>query len=191
MKERTRVRRKMIKAGTRRRVEGKDGGEGCNSLLSPSPAPSPNLPRTINQIRRQTLIEDYHATGSSTHTHTERGGGLACNRIYSHTYFYADYREKVCSSYCICSLCTDFYQLGCTVYQSHRGSEGSQREVRAQETEQAQREQNRSEQEQGGEGERRNRQENNGQQWEERQSEKSTVQKKKSEDVTAANKRTK
>lgn len=54
------------------RVEGKDGGEGCNSLLSPSPAPSPNLPRTINQIRRQTLIEDYHATGSSTHTHTLR-----------------------------------------------------------------------------------------------------------------------
>lgn len=52
------------------RVEGKDRGEGCNSLLSPSPAPSPNLPRTINQIRRQTLIEDYYATGSTTYTHT-------------------------------------------------------------------------------------------------------------------------
>ena len=67
--------RKMIKAGTQRRrkgkrVEGKDRGEGCNSLLSPSPAPSPNLPRTINQIRRQTLIEDYYATGSTTYTHT-------------------------------------------------------------------------------------------------------------------------
>jgi len=53
-----------------KRVEGKDRGEGCNSLLSPSPAPSPNLPRTINQIRRQTLIEDCHATGSTMHTHT-------------------------------------------------------------------------------------------------------------------------
>lgn len=52
------------------RVEGKDRGEECNSLLSPSPAPSPNLPRTINQIRRQTLIEDYYATGSTAHTHT-------------------------------------------------------------------------------------------------------------------------
>lgn len=53
-----------------KRVEGKDKGEGCNSLLSSSPAPSPNLPRTINQIRRQTLIEDYNATGSTTHTQT-------------------------------------------------------------------------------------------------------------------------
>lgn len=75
MKERTW--REMIKAGTQRRrkgkrVEGKDRGEGCNSLLSPSPAPSPNLPRTINQIRRQTLIEDYYATGSTTYTHTLR-----------------------------------------------------------------------------------------------------------------------
>lgn len=99
VKERMRALRRMIKAGTQRRVEGKDRGEGCNSLLSPSPAPSPNLPRTINQIRRQTLIEDYNATGSTTHTHIERDGALACNRIYSHTYFYADYGEKVCSSY--------------------------------------------------------------------------------------------
>lgn len=55
-----------------KRVEGKDRGEVCNSLLSPSPAPSPNLPRTINQIRRQTLIEDYHATGSTVYAHTPR-----------------------------------------------------------------------------------------------------------------------
>lgn len=55
-----------------KRVEGKDRGEVCNSLLSPSPAPSPNLPRTINQIRRQTLIEDYHATGSTMYAHTPR-----------------------------------------------------------------------------------------------------------------------
>lgn len=171
----------MIKAGTRRRVEGKDGGEGCNSLLSPSPAPSPNLPRTINQIRRQTLIEDYHATGSSTHTHTERERELACNRIYSHTYLYADYTEKVFSSYCICSLCTDFYQLGCTVYQSHRGSVGSQQEVRAQEIEKAQSEQNSGEKVQWGEGERRKRQENNGQQQEERQTKRAQC-KEKSED---------
>lgn len=87
-----------------KRMEGKDKGEGCNSLLSSSTAPSPNLPRTINQIRRQTLIEDYNATGSTTHihtnahththtpppTHTHTDGGLACNRIFSHTYFYAD-----------------------------------------------------------------------------------------------------
>ena len=105
--------RKMIKAGTQRRrkgkrVEGKDRGEGCNSLLSPSPAPSPNLPRTINQIRRQTLIEDYYATGSTTythththtHTHTERDGGLACNRIYSHTHtFMLTGGKKFCGSY--------------------------------------------------------------------------------------------
>lgn len=38
----------------------------------------------------------------------------------------------------ICSLCTDFYQLGCTEYQSHRSPVGSQREVRARETERAQ-----------------------------------------------------
>ena len=41
----------------------------------------------------------------------------------------------------ICSLCADFYQLGCAVYQSHRSSVGSQREVKARETERAQREQ--------------------------------------------------
>lgn len=114
-------------------MEGKDGGEGCNSLLSPSPAPSPNLPRTINQIRRQTLIEDYHATGSTTYTHTERDGGLACNRIYSHTHTFMLSGEKKFAAH-ICSLCADFYKLGCTVYQSHRGSVGSQQEVRAQET---------------------------------------------------------
>lgn len=79
-----------------KRVEGKDRGEGCNSLLSPSPAPSPNLPRTINQIRRQTLIEDYHATGSTTHTHThththrERWRTCMQQDLFTHTYFYAD-----------------------------------------------------------------------------------------------------
>lgn len=59
-----------IEGEKEKRVEGKDRGEVCNSLLSPSPAPSPNLPRTINQIRRQTLIEDYHATGSTMYAHT-------------------------------------------------------------------------------------------------------------------------
>lgn len=146
-----------------RKGGGKDIGEVCNSLLSPSPAPSPNLPRTINQIRRQTLIEDYHATGSTiytdphtlthtparqarTHTHTNKrthnqeNGRHACNRIYSQTHRLLCWLERKKFAAHICSLCTDFYQLDCSVNQSHCGSLGSQREVRAHETEQAQRE---------------------------------------------------
>ena len=141
-----------------KRVESKDRGEVCNSLLSPSPAPSPNLPRTINQIRRQTLIEDCHATGSTiytdtdtqTHTHTLREmeylNATGSNRAHTSTLMLT--RKKKFAAH-ICSSCTDFYQLDCTMDQSHCVSVGSQWEVRAHETEQAQREHIRSERARG------------------------------------------
>lgn len=139
---------------------GQGRGEVCNSLLSPSPVLSPNLPRTINWIRRQTLIEDYHATGSTiyvhahthaqTQTHSEGEGGLACNRIYSsthphtHTHTFMLTRVKKFAAH-ICSLCTDFYQADCIVHQSHCVSVGLRWEVRARETQQALGEQKHSE----------------------------------------------
>lgn len=79
-------------------------------------------------------------THTNKHTHNEEDRRRACNRIYLQTHILLCWLERKKFAAHICSLCTDFYQLDCSVNQSHCGSLGSQREVRAHETEQAQRE---------------------------------------------------
>lgn len=99
-------------------VEGKDRGVGCNSLLSPSP--SANLPRTINHMRRQTLIEDYRATGSTaTHIHRQSEALNATGSIqHSHTlflFFLLTWGNKKLQLISVASTLTS----NCTVDESH------------------------------------------------------------------------
>lgn len=91
-------------------------------------------------------------------THTERDGGLACNRIYSHTRTFMLTKEKKFAAH-ICSLCTDFYQVDCTVYQSHRSWGHNGRSGPMRENEHRGNRTGVTEQE--GDGEKREREENN------------------------------